>query len=326
MKICFLDQTIFSYNSKDIDSPKLRGAETVLINLAYSLNELDNQVTIINNCPNNEIIGNIQWININNLGSILHYDLAISNNDIRLFDKINSPNKILISHSLQNFEKFIRKKQMISYIKHRPKVALLSNYHKEKRHLFTRLFGHFFLTYGVDDIFLNAKINDVNDIDKNLAIFTSRSDRNLDLLIKIWKNKIFPNYNSGKLLITPTANKINNSNVFQRNLSSRDNLIQDLSKSRIFMVPGHKAELFCLAAEEARELCIPIVTLGIGSLSERVIHEKTGFIAKNEDEFAEYSLNIFQDDKVWNKLRTNLINMRGSKNWMKCSENLLSNI
>ena len=46
------------------------------------------------------------------------------------------------------------------------------------------------------------------------------------------------------------------------------------------LVPGHKGEVFCLAAEEARELCIPIVTLGYGSLYERVIHNKTGFLAK----------------------------------------------
>ena len=29
------------------------------------------------------------------------------------------------------------------------------------------------------------------------------------------------------------------------------------------LVPGHKGEVYCLAAEEARELCIPIVTLGL---------------------------------------------------------------
>ena len=57
------------------------------------------------------------------------------------------------------------------------------------------------------------------------------------------------------------------------------------------LVPGHVGEVFCLAAEEARELCIPIVTLGYGSLNERVIHEKTGFIAKDIHEFINYSLN-----------------------------------
>ena len=37
MNICFLDKTSFTYNSKDINSYTLRGAETVLLNLAKSL-------------------------------------------------------------------------------------------------------------------------------------------------------------------------------------------------------------------------------------------------------------------------------------------------
>ena len=49
--------------------------------------------------------------------------------------------------------------------------------------------------------------------------------------------------------------------------------------------PGHKGEVFCLAAEEAKELCIPIVTMGYGSLKERVDHGVTGYIAKNKNEF-----------------------------------------
>ena len=96
-----------------------------------------------------------------------------------------------------------------------------------------------------------------------------------------------------------------------------------LLNSRIFLAPGHRAELFCLAAEEARELCIPIVTMGIGSLYERVIHEKTGFIAKNEDEFAQYTLELFKNNKLWNKIRSNLLELRGSYNWSNASNNLL---
>ena len=90
MKICFLDKTTFSYNSNDLNSPLLRGAEIALINLASSLNNLGHSVTVINNCPNNETISNIDWININSINTKLSFDLSISNNDCRFFDKIFS--------------------------------------------------------------------------------------------------------------------------------------------------------------------------------------------------------------------------------------------
>jgi glycosyltransferase involved in cell wall biosynthesis len=94
----------------------------------------------------------------------------------------------------------------------------------------------------------------------------------------------------------------------------------------MLLLPGHEAELFCLAAEEARELCLPIITLGSGSLSERVIHGVTGFIAKNDDEFSQYTLNLFKDDKLWNDLRLNLFNLRGKKTWDKCAQTLIDNL
>ena len=92
------------------------------------------------------------------------------------------------------------------------------------------------------------------------------------------------------MYVTPNNKDNTKFNIYNRNFGTQKELINDLITSKVFLVPGHKAELFCIAAEEARELCIPTVTLGIGSLSERIIHNKTGFIAKDENEFSNYTL------------------------------------
>ena len=324
MKFCFLENTPFKYDSRHLYSDKLRGAESVLINLSNSLSKLGHKVTVINNCPESKEINGIKWKNINHYNDKENFDVAISNNDTNLFDKVNSSKKLLISHSLQSIEKFIRKSQLTSYIKHKPIVILLSNYHQKNRSKLITLFGHIRVDWAVDDIFINTKISD--QIDKNMAIFTSKEDRNLDLLINIWTTKIYPSNKKYKLLITPPNYVLKNESILLRNKESQINLISDLLKARIYLIPGHKAELFCLAAEEARELCIPIVTLGIGSLSERVEHGKTGFIAKNNKEFADYSLNLFKDDNLWNSLRENLINIRGKKTWNKVCFDLINSI
>ena len=103
-------------------------------------------------------------------------------------------------------------------------------------------------------------------------------------------------------------------------------MLNDLSNSRMLLIPGHKAELFCLAAEEGKELCLPIVTLGIGSLKERVEHNVTGFIAKNEKEFANFSLDLFKNNEIFNNIRNNLIKIRGNNNWTKVSNNLIKEL
>ena len=319
MNICFLDYTNFEYNGDDKYKSKLRGAETILINLSNELINKGHNVTVYNNCPINS---KNNWKNINNsFKNNVTFDVAISNADANLFDHINAKKKFILSYSLQSIEKFIRKKQLFAYFKHRPKYILIGEYHKKNRSKMLSLFGLDILNLGVDEIFIKAKLN--NDIDPNQAIFTSRADRNSDLLIDIWKDKIHPKFKKGKLLITPNDNKHLNFNIFERKMESQKKLVEDLLKSKVFLVPGHKAELYCLAAEEARELCIPIVTMGIGSLYERVEHGKTGFIAKNENEFASYTLELFNNETLWNQMRSNLIKIRGKSNWSDSTNNLL---
>ena len=202
---------------------------------------------------------------------------------------------------------------MFSYLKHKPRVCFLSKYHKQHRSKLLYFFGSFNLQWSVDDIFIQTKIT--NNIDSNQAIFTSNKDRNSEYLSKIWIEHIFPKNKNLRLLSNINHDNLKNFGIYKRVIGNKKELIKDLLKSRIYLIPGHKAELFCLAAEEARELCIPIVTLGIGCLNERVEHEKTGFIAKNINEFAEYTLQLFSNDKLWLKLRNNLINIRGRRNW-----------
>jgi len=113
MEICFLEKTKFKYNSRDLYSKNLRGAETVLINLSNALSKKGHNITIINNCKKDEIIDDICWKNIDKYNEQQNFDIVFSNNNTILFDKVNSKKKILISHSLQTIEKFIRKYQFI---------------------------------------------------------------------------------------------------------------------------------------------------------------------------------------------------------------------
>jgi len=324
MKICFLDNVDFSYTSKDLYSNKLRGAESVLINLSIVLKNMGHNVTIFNNNSNDQVINGINWINLSKCKEDVVYDLAISNNDIKLFDKVTAIKKIAFSHSIQSIEKFIRKGQLLSYFKHKPKIVILSNYHKKNRNFFLKMFGTIRIDWSVDDVFLKANL--INNFESNYALFTSRPDRNLDLLVDIWQKYIHPKNNKLKLLITPKKNISEINGIVHRSFGSQNDLIKDLLNAKILLVPGHKGELYCLAAEEARELCLPIVTLGIGSLSERVIHGKTGFIANNPMEFAKYALELFENQSLWLTFRNNLLKLRGSNNWEKVASKIISNI
>ena len=133
MKICFLDNTKFRYNFNDKYSPFLRGAETILINLSKSISLLGHEVFVFNNCNESINSKNYSWNNINLLTNKQNFfDVVIVNADANLLNLVNAQKKIVLSYSLQPIEKFIRKKQLLPYIKHRPKIFLLGKYHKKK--------------------------------------------------------------------------------------------------------------------------------------------------------------------------------------------------
>jgi len=237
MNICFLDKTEFSYTSENRFESNLRGAENTLINLSIELNKLGHNVTIFNNNNANRKIKNIDWININKLNSSnYNFDIAFSNNDCNFFKLINAKKNVLISYSLQNLEKFIRKKQLISYIKYKPKIVTLGKYHSNNRSKLLSLFGLIEINLAVDDIFFNTRIN--NFYDEDLAMFNSRTDRNMKLLLDIWINYIHPYNSKAKLLVTPDFNlNIKNKSVRFRKMLHKNDYIQDLLKSKIVLLP-----------------------------------------------------------------------------------------
>ena len=147
----------------------------------------------------------------------------------------------------------------------------------------------------------------------------------MDLLLGLW-NEIHALNNDASLSINPPYNIPNhlfNKNIELRTKGNKYDLINDLKSSKIMLIPGHKGEVFCLAAEEARELCIPIVTMGYGSLYERVEHNKTGYIAKNKYEFINYAHKLLNDDILYSKFKNNLFKLRNSRTYKDVATDLI---
>ena len=325
MKIFFIENTKLSFDGNDKYNNKLRGGETVLINLSESLAKIGNDVTIFNNCSHNsKKINNVTWRNIELLFNKKidnKCDVCLVQADANLLDYTNAKGKYVISHSVQTLEKFINKKQLFYFFKHKPKVIVASDYHNKTRSFLTSSFGKVSLFWSVDKMFSNEPVE--NSVPKKIAIFTTRPDRNLKKLLSIWNNKIIPNSSDSVLYINPPFELTEkDKNIKLRQMSSQKNLLEELKHVRVMLVPGHKGEIFCLAAQESIEMCIPIVTFGIGALRERVEHNVTGFIANNDDEFAKYALMILNDDSCWLKLRNNLIARRGKKTWDDAAKKL----
>jgi len=324
IKIYFIESST-NFNNNDLSSFKIGGSEKTLINITNSLAKNNNfEIKVFNKTHNENFSNNVHWLNINKINQFKEIDHLIAMSDANLLSNTNANKRYLWSHSVQSFEKFLRKKQLIAFLKNKPLMILEGDYHFKNRSFLTSFFGKKILKLAPDYDFINTQIK-LNEIPSPKAIFTTRSDRNLLFLLDCWKiiHKKSPN---SELHINPPYD-LNNIeiklNIKIRVKSDKVLLIDELKDSRVMLNPGHKGEVFCLAAAEAKELCVPIVTMGYGCLYERVEHNITGYIAKTKQEFVDYATKILKDDDTYLRLKENLIKKKGKRTYKHVSDELI---
>ena len=317
-KIIIIDNSNLSYSGDDLNGPIIRGTETSLILLAEQFVKMGIEVDFCNCIKIIKKVNGVNYFNKDKINMSKIYDLAIAISDANEFKRVSSIKKAIFSNSNQPFEKFIRKKQLIPFLKYKPTLITLCDYQFKKRSFFTSFYGKKTIPITVDPKFLNIKI-DKNHLPERKVVYNIRSNRNLNLLIKIWCEKIYPVNKEFKLYITPGLLEYNDdhlkNNIFLRTIGSRSEMIDELKNYRALTYLGHKSDIFTLTAEEAIKLCVPVVTFGIGSLKERVAHMQTGFIAKNEQEFANFTIKLHNDDDFYLSFKKKMDEKRKDNNW-----------
>lgn len=135
-KIYFIENS-FDHNGDDLDSPAIGGSEKTTINITNELAK-DKRlfVKVFNNTSSPKIINNVYWDNIKNISPNEKPDIVICKADANLLYKLNGNKNFLWSHSIQSIEKFLRKKQLLPFLKFKPSMILEGEYHYLKRNFF----------------------------------------------------------------------------------------------------------------------------------------------------------------------------------------------
>jgi len=316
--VIIIDNSDLSYSGNDINGTVVRGTEASLILLSEQFVRMGINVDYCNSIQKKSKVNGVNYFNKNDIVKQKQYDLAIAISDANEFRRVSSLKNAVFSNSNQPIEKFIRKKQLLPFLKFKPTLITLCDYQYKKRSFFTSFYGKKTIPITVDPKFLDIEI-DQNFLPEKKVVYNIRSNRNLNHLIKIWCDKIFPSNNDFKLYITPNLIDYNNfhkkNNIFLRTIGSRSEMIDEMKNYRALTYLGHKSDIFTLTAEEAIKMCLPVVTFGIGSLKERVSHNETGFIAKNDQEFADYTVKLLNDDDFYLDLKKKMKNKRKENNW-----------
>jgi glycosyltransferase involved in cell wall biosynthesis len=242
------------------------------------------------------------------------YDVAISINFASAFNDIRAKAKVIWAAN-PGFSWGHIRDDFVHKLRHRPVIVHLSEY-SSKRSWFLPKSGNDIIPYGAsDDLF--PLIEERPVAPPPTAVFSSVPARNLALSVRVWRDLVHPALPEARLLVTGTVApkhvchmstaELEACNIEVIGRQPWSSLMQLFKRSRVLVMPGHFQETFNLIAIEGAACGLPTVTLGIGSLKERVGHDRTGWIAADEQDMAEALKRVLSDDEVWMRYHKNCL-------------------
>ena len=331
-QIVFADKT-GRYDGRDLEKRPLGGTESSVIQCARELAKRGHAVTVYSNCEQAIEDHGVSWRPLN--GTLpQECDLYVACHQLELLGLVKAPRRRVLwvlwpVSQLRHYKKIWR---MWFY---RPVPVLMSLYQAKTYSSFLpHRNPHIVLPLG-----LPKDIRDyveLPEVPQRRAIFASNPQRNLRHLVEIWVERILPHVPDAVLdvyginglksgenawdhwegsLLPSGVSEAAKKSVRVHAPQSRQELIKSMRESKVLLYLGHKSEAFCLSVAEAQALGVPAVVSDLNVLPERVIDGLTGFVRKNDEEFAQAAIALLKDDQLWRSQHKAAIQYQQGISW-----------
>lgn len=295
----------------------LGGTEQAIIHLTAALARRGHRVQVAGGCPVFRLYERVEWLPP---GPTPQASVTVAINDARLLPP-NPGTPVIWFHNEVEFGRELRKRRMRPLWKHRPAAVFIGT---EQARLASRMLpfrARAIIPYGLPPHLLTAA--PAQDVPERRALFTSQAYRGLRPVIEMWRNQVAPQVRTARLTALIGAGDLRTYRGLaegERSITvgpriGNDAVLDTLRATRVLLAPGHRSETFCLAAAEAIAMGVPVVTLGIGSLKERVANGATGFICRDWREMAERTRALLTDDGLWRRMQAAGLATRANNDW-----------
>lgn len=304
-----------------IDKNPLGGVESSVVALVEELASRGHEVLVRNMCISPIIHKRVDWAPIHGDRPYANMpeeaDLYIANRGDKLIDLMpRAKRTVFWIHNPANF--LLKWRYIKKLWKVRPEIIFIGNYHLTTYPKWAPGGTRIVIPYGIADLFRTANLS--VEVPAPRAIFTSNPLRSLDWLLEQWSDKIQPRVPGAELhvfsgsatygsvgdakslamnKVLDKARTLSNKGVVLRGPVSKVQLTKEFRKARVLLYRGDLNETFCLAVGEAQAMGVPSVVEDLGSMSERVINGKTGFVVKSTKNFSTSACSLLLDDDLW---------------------------
>ncbi|MBI1262812.1 MAG: glycosyltransferase [Rhizobiales bacterium] len=321
-RIFFISDTRARYNVGMMNVQPLGGIESTNIELGAALAARGHDVTLAT--PTDETMKGMGLLNIplSEIGNV-DADVVISSNNLKPFDRVSkSARKFLWVHNPLIIEKMLRKGQIAPLLRHRPHGVFLSNWSMKAASRLLPFKGRSVIYHGISESFRTPT---PTAGEKPFAVWASEPQRGLPHAIQVWKTLVAPHFPSAQFhvfgnaaaYLGAAAEGLDAHGIILQGRQPKEKLIALYQQARLFFYPGHMrgGETFCLAASEAQCMGLPVVTSGIGALSDRVAHDLDGLISQDDSELGTMIVRLLSDDIYWTRLHEGALTQRQKLTW-----------
>ena len=321
-----------AFDGYSLGEGPLGGAETAFVSLAEALAARGHDVAIRNNCPRPGIVNGVDWAPLDD-GLPEACDMYVANRGNRLLALM--PGAARTVFWIHNPANYLLKWRYLSPLwRLHPAIVFSGRFHGASYPGWAPSGERIEIPYGISEVFRTATPPDAPPGPR--AVFTSNPLRSLDWLLELWAVLIRPAVPGAELHVfsgpatygahgdarsaqmapvLDRARELARHGVVLRPPVAKDELARELSAARVLPYRGDPGETFCLAVGEAQAAGVPAVVQNIGCVAERVVDRETGFVAADDQAFADATIALLTDDELWRRQSARAVELQRAWGW-----------
>lgn len=309
------------YDARAFALGSVGGVQAGTIRLAEALVKTGSRVAIYNDRAEPFESSGVRYWPVERLSDIDPATIAISNNNVALVGRTKALRRVVWVRNNLTFGVIRKRGYFLSMLKHRPHLVFPSNFAARQTPWYLPFRSRRIIEHGIEASFV-----DFAPLEKPpppVAIFASQPVRNLQRVVESWLSVIHPVMPQAKLHIyhpkeaqhPAQYEPLQSSGIEIKGSVGKAELAAAMRSARVMIYPGHRRETFCNVAAEALATGLPMVTMGIGALSERVRNNVDGFVSPTTAQMGRDALSVLQDDTLWRRFHVAALEKSRNSTW-----------
>jgi len=319
----------FPYDGTTLRERPLGGAETAVVSLVEALARRGHAVEVRNKVAQRRCIEGVTWAPLED-GLPERADLYIANRGSRLIDALPGARRNLFW--IHNPAGYLLKWRFLRRLwRVRPAIVFSGPFHAASYPRWAPAGARVTIPYGIPEAVLHAR--PAGAVPPPRAVFTSNPERGLDWLLDLWVDAVRPRVPEAELhlfagpatyagrnaetmaAVLARARALAPEGVVLRAPLPKSELAAELTGARVMLYRGDPGETFCLAVAEAQAAGLPAVVQPIGCVAERIVDGETGFVAADDEGFAERAVALLCDDGLWRSQQGSALALQRGWTW-----------